>query len=126
MMSAAIFGQTLQKGNLIGTHEMNITLVPGITTDQFVEFYTNKLIPEFEKSLPGWKYYLVKSIRGEIQDSYGLIIVIKSEKDRDKYYNSDGSPTELQNSANKKLEPILKEFEKYGTVTTTYTDWLIL
>jgi len=42
--------------------------------------------------------YLVKSIRGDIKNSFGMIHVIKSEKIRDKYFNTDGSSNELGNS----------------------------
>jgi len=95
LLSFLAFGQILQKGTLIGTHVMTVTLQPGVTLDQFIDFYTNKLIPEVEKNYTGWKLYLVKSIRGEIQNGLGLIYVIISEKNREKYYNADGSPNEL-------------------------------
>jgi len=73
----------------------------------------------------GWKFYLVKSIRGEIINSFGFIIVIKSEKERDLYFNADGSSTELGNSMTEKYKPIAAELKKLGTMTTTYTDWVI-
>jgi len=125
LLAGISLGQTLQKGNLIGAHVMTITLEPGVTMEHFIEFYTSKVIPEFEKNRVGWKAYLVKSIRGEIKNSFGLIIVIKSEKDWEKYYNADRSFTELGNSANEKLKPVFEELNKFGKVTTTYTDWLV-
>ena len=93
--------------------------------EQFLEFYKSKLIPEMEKNQIGWKYLLVKSIRGDIKNSFGMIIVIQSEKDRDKYFNADGSYTELGNSLMAKYKPITDELKKLGTMTTTYTDWVI-
>ena len=125
LLTGITFGQTLQKGNVIGVHVATITLEPGVTMEQFIAFYTNKFIPEFEKNRTGWKAYLVKSIRGDINNGLGLVIVIKSEKDWERYYNADRSYTELGNSANEKLKPILEELKKFGTLTTTYTDWVI-
>lgn len=115
----------LQKGNLVGTHVMSVTLNPGVTMDQFLDFYTKKVIPIWEKNYVGWKFYLVKSIRGEIKDSYGTIIVIKSEKDRDKYFNPDASHTKLGTEAMDKSKSVMDELNKLGTFTYTYTDWLV-
>lgn len=117
--------QTLQKGNLIGTHIMTVKLNTGVTMDQFMQVYTSKVLPEMNKMDPNWKVYLVKSIRGANKDSFGQIHIIKSEKDRDKYYNQDGTNTELGIALNKKFEQVLSELNKYGTVTTVYNDWLV-
>ncbi|MCK4345229.1 MAG: hypothetical protein KAX05_08065 [Bacteroidales bacterium] len=120
------FGQTLQKGNLIGTHVTTVDLKPDVTMEQFQEFVISKVIPEMEKHYPGWKAYSVKGIRGENENSIGMIYVIKSEEHRDKYYNEDGSLNELGKATQEKLNPVLEELEKLGTYTTTFTDWLIL
>jgi hypothetical protein len=125
LLAGITFVQTLKKGNVIGVHVATITLEPGVTMEQFIAFYTNKLIPEFEKNRIGWKAYFVKSIRGDIKNGFGLVIVIKSEKDWERYYNADRSYSELGNSANEKLKPILEELKKFGTYTTSYTDWVI-
>jgi hypothetical protein len=125
LLSGFTFGQGLQKGNLIGTHVLTVTLQPGVTMEKYLEYVNIKLIPEIEKNYTGWKAYIVKSIRGEIKNSFGLIYVIKSEKDRDKYYNSDGSYSELGNSVFEKLKPVMDGLGKLGTLTTTYTDWVV-
>ena len=126
LMAGLMYGQSLQKGNLIGTHIFSVTLAPGVTMDKYIEFMSNKAIPEMEKVYTNWKYYLVKGIRGENPDSYGMIIVIKTQKDRDKYYNPDGTDSELGKQANEKLKPVMDEFTKMGTYTSKYTDWMVL
>jgi hypothetical protein len=126
LMAGITYGQSLQKGNLVGTHVITVSLKPGVTMEKFIEFFSAKLIPEVEKNYPGWKAYIVKGIRGENNNSFGLIYVIKSEKDRDKYYNADGSASELGKSVTEKLQPVLDEAAKLGTFTTKYTDWVIL
>ena len=68
---------------------------------------------------------MVKGIRGENANSFGLIYVIESEEDRNKYYNEDGSQNELGNSIVEKVQPIMTELNQLGTWTTEYTDWLV-
>jgi len=126
LLVGVTFGQSLQKGNIIGTHVLTVDLKPDVTMEQFQEFYISKFIPEMEKLFPGWKGYLVKGIRGENENSIGLIWVIKSEEYRDKYFNEDGSLNELGTITLEKMNPVLEELEKLGTDTSTYTDWLIL
>ena len=119
------FGQTLQKGNLVGFHVITINLDPDVTMNQFIDFFSNKLIPEYEKNFPGVKSYIAKGIRGENENSYVWIMLFESVEDRDKYFNEDGTCNELGNSAMEKLQPIIEEGSKLGTFTTTYTDWVI-
>ena len=118
--------QELKKGNLVGTHVMTVKLEPGVTIEKFTEFYVKKVVPEFERHLAGWKLHPVKRIRGEKADGFGLIIVIDSEANRDKLYNADGSPSELGKASNAKIQPIIDEMQKLGTITAdVYTDWLV-
>ena len=118
--------QELKKGNLVGTHVMSVKLEAGVTMEQFTDFYVKKFIPEFERHQPGWKAYPVKRIRGEKADGIGLIIVIDSEANRDKFYSADGSPSELGKAVNAKLQPVIDEMQKLGTFTAdVYTDWLV-
>ena len=125
LLSGITFGQTLQKGNLIGMHVMTINLDPDVTMNQFLDFISSKIIPHYEKTMPGWKGYLVKGMRGKHENSIGMIWVIESEQDRNKYYNEDGSPNELGISMREKRQPIFDELNKLGTWTSEYTDWLV-
>ena len=125
LMTGIAFGQTIQKGTLIGTHVMTVTLQPGVTMEKFMDFVKTKLLPEMEKNIPTWKVYLLKGIRGESNNSFGLLYVIKSAQDRDKYYNADGSDNALLKSVNAKMKPVSDELMKLGTLTTKYTDWSV-
>jgi len=126
LFTGITFGQTLQKGNLIGMHVLTIHPDPDVTVNQFLDFYTTILLPKMEKNAPGWKAYLVKGIRGGNENSYGLIYVIESDDVRNKYYNEDESLTEVGLSMQEKIQPTLDEFNKLGTLTSKYTDWLVL
>ena len=117
--------QTLEKGNLIGFHVLTINLNPNVTMDQFQDVFFNKLIPDFEKHFPGLKNYSAKGIRGENVNGYAWIVLFESEEIRNKYFNEDGSFTELGNSANEKLQPAFEELNTMGTFTRSYTDWIV-
>ena len=41
--------QGLQSGNLLGVHVITVTLKPGVTIDQFQNFYVHEVLPEYEK-----------------------------------------------------------------------------
>ncbi len=120
------FGQTLKKGNLVGTHVLTIELNSGVTMKQFQDFHLNTLIPEYEKHYPGWQLCLAKGIRGENKNTYGWIMVADSETTRDKLYNDSGSLTEYGKIINEKMKPVLEQVEKFGKLKRTYTDWIIL
>ena len=118
--------QELKKGNLVGTHLVSVELKPGVTMAQFTEFYVSKVIPEFEKAMQGWKIYPVRRIRGEKADGLAFFMVISSEAERDKYYNADGTPTELNKTVTAKVQPMIDQLEKLGTIKAdVYTDWLV-
>lgn len=123
-LSNLCIGQKLQKGNLLGVHVINITLNPGVTMEQFKSFYISEAIPAFEKHFP-LKGYFLDGIRGQNKDSIGVVWLFESAKQRDKYFNEDGSFSELGKSALEKLDPVTKKMEKYGSYTTQYTDWII-
>jgi hypothetical protein len=118
-------GQSLKKGNLVGTHVITFDLKPGYTVDQAIDYFMKKYIPAAEKNIPGMKIYLVKGIRGENENKIGQIVVFETEAMRDKYYKKDGSFTDEGNEVMKKIQPFIDEFAPMGTFTTVYTDWVI-
>ncbi len=118
------FGQKLQKGNLLGLHIMTVNLSPNVTMDQFKTFFISKVIPEYEKQFHT-KGYLVKGIRGENENSFGIVWLFETEQGRDKFFNMDGTQTDLGKAAVEKVKTSQKELEKLGTYTTKYTDWVV-
>ena len=120
------YGQNLQKGTLIGTHVFTVTLAQDVTMDKYIEFCNTKIKPEVEKVYTNWQVCFLKGVRGENADSYLMLYIIKSQKDRDKYYNADGTPNELNNQVTVKMQPLMDELNKLGTFTSKYTDWLVL
>jgi len=119
------FSQSLKKGNLVGIHTMKVNLNPDVTMNQYKEFILTKMIPALDKGSPGMKTYLLQGIRGENENSLGFVFMFNSEADRNKYWNEDGTPTELQIAANEKMQAINEEGAKLGTWTSVYTDWVV-
>jgi hypothetical protein len=119
------FGQTVQKGSIIGVHTSTVTLNSGVTLDQYLEYYTNRFIPEFEKHFPGVKLFLVKGLNREVKDEYGKIFIIESKEVYNKYWNDDGSYTEVTAAIVEKVQPLLDEGNKLGTTTDVIADWVI-
>ena len=127
LLTSATYGQELKKGTLVGVHTFDdVKLAPGVTMEQFIHAFNTKMIPAMEKAQSGWKWYPIKRIRGDKSATYGVMAVIPSVKERDKYYNADGSDNELGKAVNKLTEPVWKEVEKLGTVSNDrYIDWLV-
>jgi hypothetical protein len=126
LFTGVVFGQTLQKGNLVGVHVLKVELKPGVTMDQYIEFFNEKIKPAWEKADKGMKIYPLKAIRGENNDEAGMIVIFKDEAARDKHYNEDGSISEYGQKVQDEIAPITAEAEKLGTWSSTYTDWLVL
>jgi len=118
--------QNLQKGNLFGVHVINITLAPNATMEKFLDFYINKFIPEYEKNFPGVKLYVIKGIRGENENKFGLLYVLKSTEVRDKYWPQKDVNSPVYQEGMKKLEPLVSERKNLATWTeVSQTDWII-
>lgn len=126
LMTGFAFGQTMQKGNLVETHVLTVTLQPGKTMDHFTKFFKAKYVTTFEKNHPGWKIYLVKGVKGDTKDSFGLLYIIKSQKEKEKYYNADGSDSKLGKSTAEKMKQVEEDMLKVGSMKTTYTSWVLL
>jgi len=127
LLASFTYGQEIKKGALIGVHTFDdVKLAPGVTMEQFVNAFNTKMIPALEKARKGWKCYPIKRIRGEKSATYGVIMVIPSEKERDIYFKPDGSDSELGKTANKIIEPALSEVTKLGTMPADrFIDWLV-
>lgn len=119
-------GQVISKGNVIGSYIMTVELKPNVTPEEFTTFYKNKYIPEFEKVVPEARLFLVKGIRGDFKNSFGLIQIFESTEARSKYINDDGSRTELGKSLIEKVHPLTNELYKLGSIKMDYNDWLVL
>lgn len=123
--TVAVYGQAIKKDAFIRLQTLTITLNPGITMEEFKEFYLNKVIPDYQRNIPEVKFYLVKAIRGEEDGRLAVLWIVESDKIRDKYHNADGSLTEAGKEAWKKRQPVQDQLNKMATIATKYTDWMV-
>jgi hypothetical protein len=123
------FSQSLKKGNLLGLHVASLHLRPGVTLEQFQDFYIKTIIPEFERNFSGVKVYFIKAIRGENENSVGLIYFFESERIRDAYFDDGGIDsvyTVLGKAAHEKGKTVGDQLKKYvESSSTKHTDWVI-
>jgi len=124
LFAGIAFGQTLQKGSVIGLHTETLKLNSGVTIDQYLDFLNNKFVPEFEKHYPGLNVYIVKGLNREVKDEYAFIIFAESKKIYNTYWNDDGSNTDKAVAASEKLQPLVEEWNKLISIDVI-TDWVI-
>ena len=127
LLTGITFGQKLLKGNTVGVHARTFELNPDFTMEQAQDFLINTFKPVYEKHHPDMKIYSTKGVRGENKDSYGLILVVKSEETLRKYHDDDGNQTELEKSIREKMKTEWDEYNRiFKNENDKYTTWLIL
>ena len=121
--------QGLQPGNLLGVHVITVTLKPGATMDQFVNFYVHEVLPEYEKHWPGLKGYLLKAFFADSKNKFAIVWLFKTVEDRNRNFDADGRANELEKAALEKVKPIEEKLKNtYGGYTVEYThedDWVV-
>ena len=126
MLSGMVLGQTIQKSSLLGLHLVTITLEPGVTMDQYLDFFVNKYTPEYEK-VTEVQLFILRSVRGENINKLGILYQFESEEYRDKHFNEDDTLNDLGRSKMEKLQPIRDKLKKLGSSERIeFDDWLVL
>ncbi len=126
LLAGVTFGQTLPKGTVIGVHHVTITLDPDVTMNQYMDYLTEKYMPESEKQFKGWDYYVVKGDKGENKNKFGWLFIIESVEARDKYTKIEGGLTDAGREAMENMREVVEELNKLGTWSSEFTDWVIL
>ena len=127
LFTGITFGQTLQKGNLVGMHVLTINLDPDVTFNQYKDYLINKFIPAVEKQFQGdIKLYLGEGNRGDDANNVSIMWIFKSIEVRDKYFAQADTSTEIWSSNWEKLLPIREGLNNLGAQSRKhYTDWVI-
>ncbi len=84
--------------------------------DQFIDFYVNKYIPEFEKNYPGVKEFLPTGNRGEKKNQIGVIDYFESVALRDKYYpiENDTTMNAVVKAAEEKMKSVMRRWANFS------------
>jgi hypothetical protein len=127
LMTGTAFGQTFQKGNLVGFHVGTVNLDPDVTFNQWKKFALETYIPAVNKEFEGEiTTYLAFGERGKYKNYVGWYMIFKSVEIRDKYIPEEAKRSELYNAKWAKVNPIFEELMKMGTFSTDHwTDWVI-
>ena len=115
----------LSKDNLIGFHKLNVTLNNGYTMQDFENYFTETLIPAYNSSFMGAKVHLIKGIKGKDVNSLGMLWIFESSEFVSKFWNSNGTSTDLNNSINEGLNDINAGLSVIGSWTSEFTDWTV-
>lgn len=117
------FGQSLEQGNLVGLHVLDITLNDGVTSQQFEDYYMNTVIPNYDQAYPGAKIYLADGFLGEYKGSLSMIWIFESIAARNAYFGSNAK--ELSQEIQDKLKSVDDGLALLGSWTSKFTDWSI-
>lgn len=115
----------LSKDNLIGFHKLNVTLNNGYTMQDFENYFTKTLIPAYNSAFMGAKVHLIKGIKGKDLNSLGMLWIFESSEFVSKFWNSNGTSTDLNNSINEGLNDINAGLSVIGSWTSEFTDWTV-
>ena len=124
MISQAAISQSIPKGALVGIHTFSVKLKGKTTQKQAEDFIMSKWIPASNAAY-SCEAHLLKFVRGEGGGKLGMIVIYKDEATRNKYYGSDGKLNAGGKAAEAKMKSVNDEFAKLGTLSGTYTDWVV-
>jgi len=125
LFAGVTYGQKLQKGAMLSAHILEINLMPDVTLDQYLDFLEKTWIPAFEKQFPGLELFLMKGLNREAENTFGLLFYYPSKETFNKYWNDDGSYTELGTAGLNNLESVFQEGTKYTEYNPDISDWII-
>ncbi len=114
LLTGVTFSQTLKKGCFLGVQALTITLAPGVTMEQYLDFTMNTFIPEAEKAFPGMKAFVMAGgiVIGngeEVKEEYSIIYYFESEEVASRYFDDGGNFTDAGTAAIEKLGPTIEK-----------------
>lgn len=122
LFSGIAFSQTLQKGHILGSSILTITLEPNITMEEYMDFFVNTFAPNYEKCFPGLKMRILEGVRGEQENSFVLLTFCDSIETWNKYY-PDGGSSVIAGHANEYLASTWEKLLALGNWTGGFTLW---
>lgn len=125
LFAGVAFGQTIEKGDVIGIHAWTLKLNPDVTMNQFLELWDNTAVPALKKAIPEQTPFLLKGIGANNKFEYAGLYYYNSIEDFRKYWKEDG-PTEKGAAVMQTYGPLLEEISKLGEFTYTAKDWIII
>ena len=107
-------------GKVFSVH--TIELQPGVTEADLAAY-----IRDSRYAVPGQTVYIAKGDRGARSGQYILIVEFESVELRDRYFPSEGTPSDAYNEV---AAPFMAEVERFTQLTTwpdpAFTDYHVL
>lgn len=121
--------QTLDHNAIVHIENTNtylITLQPGVTMNQYIDFLKNKYIPGYDKNFPGSRMTVSSSDFREGKNQYSAVFFFESLKARDKYFPNGTGLSDTGKAALEKMKPLSLEVREYVLESKRVkTDWMI-
>ncbi len=124
LTNGTTFAQTFQEGNLLGVHTLRLNLNPDVTFNEYKANFKANVAPAMKEYLEV-EVYLLRSARGADANSVGMIYIYESDAVRSKYWNADGSPSDLWQTQVGKMQAIMDKTSELGTWNSDYNDWIV-
>jgi len=116
LFSMTTFGQTLNKGTLIGFHTTAVQLLGTTTMQEYYDYLTNKWAPAMGEAL-SCEVRILKFVKGKDENKIGFMLFFKNEND---WKNNLSKESNLA-----KAKALFAEMDKYAKRTDEFTDWIV-
>jgi len=90
-----------------------VTLRPGVTMDQYVDFLKTKVVSEYDKNFPGSKMTIGCPDSWRKKNQYCFLYSFDSEKEFNKYITKGTEISDEVKAAQARMEPVKQEGSKY-------------
>ena len=106
-----------------------VTLRPGVTMDQYLDFLKTRYVSEYNKNFPGSKLTIGSPDSWKRKNQYSFFYTYESDKDYSKYYINEGKDMSDECKAGwEKMESVKQEANKYildrKRVETEWEKWM--
>ena len=90
-----------------------VTLRPGVTMDQYVDFLKTKVVSEYDKNFPGSKMTIGCPDSWRKKNQYCFLYSFDSEKEFNKYITNGTEMSDEVKAAKARMESVKQEESKY-------------
>jgi hypothetical protein len=105
-----------------------VTLRPGVTMDQYVDFLKTKYVSEYDKNFPGSRLTIVSPDFWMKKNQYSFFFNFESNKEYYKYYPNGTEMSAECKAAWEKMKSVKQEESKYildsKRVETKWEKWM--
>lgn len=126
LATLSTYCQNLEKGGIVSIHQWSLILHSDVSMDDFLDFWTNTMLPETDKLFPEMKSLVLRGIGEESRDKYAGLYYYESLETMRAYWNEDGSPTEESAPKMEKFGPLFEQIGQFGEFKWEVSDWEII